>query len=112
MRPLPSQPVEGPAPLAAATCRRHLALLEAGPAGPAGAGPDACVGVSWLPAPAAAPGAPGPAGGELVVQALSGLMAVHGRHRGRPAPLGLEVCSVAAGILAAPGPPAAGVASP
>src|SRR2546429_7389349 len=101
MRPLPSQPVEGPAPLAAATCRRHLALLEAGPAGPAGAGPDACVGVSWLPAPAAAPGAPRPAGGELVVPALSRLMGVHRPHPGPPAPPGLEGCSVAAGLLAA-----------
>lgn len=38
---------------------------------------------------------------EAVVQALSGLMAVHGRDRERPRRLGLEVASVAAGVLGA-----------
>src|SRR5262249_8291900 len=40
---------------------------------------------------------------EAIVQALSGLMAVHGRDRGRPRRLGLDVPSTAAGILAASG---------
>jgi len=38
---------------------------------------------------------------EAIVQAISGLMAVHGRDRGRPRRLGLDVASTAAGILAA-----------
>jgi crotonobetainyl-CoA:carnitine CoA-transferase CaiB-like acyl-CoA transferase len=42
-------------------------------------------------------------GGELRAQALSGLMAVNGRAWGAPRPVGLEVCSVAAGILGATG---------
>lgn len=42
----------------------------------------------------------GRAGSEAVVQALTGLMAVHGRDYGAPRPVGLEVASVAAGILA------------
>jgi crotonobetainyl-CoA:carnitine CoA-transferase CaiB-like acyl-CoA transferase len=41
--------------------------------------------------------------GEAIVQAISGLMAVHGRDRGRPRRLGLDVASTAAGILAASG---------
>jgi crotonobetainyl-CoA:carnitine CoA-transferase CaiB-like acyl-CoA transferase len=49
--------------------------------------------------------------GELRAQALSGLMAVHGRAWGGPRPLGLEVCSVAAGILGATGALAALVAN-
>jgi crotonobetainyl-CoA:carnitine CoA-transferase CaiB-like acyl-CoA transferase len=40
---------------------------------------------------------------EAIVQAISGLMAVHGRDRGRPRRLGLDVASTAAGILAASG---------
>src|SRR5689334_22089891 len=98
-----SVPVDGDAALATETCIRHLALLGAGAS--AGGG-GACARISWWPnrgsscGPAAPPG---PAGGELVVQALSGLMAVHGRGRGRPEPAGLEMCSVAAGILAAQG---------
>ena len=42
-------------------------------------------------------------GGDAGVQAISGLMAVHGRDDGRPRRLGLEVPSVAAGILASQG---------
>jgi CoA:oxalate CoA-transferase len=41
--------------------------------------------------------------GEAIVQAISGLMAVHGRDQGRPRRLGLDVASTAAGILAASG---------
>jgi crotonobetainyl-CoA:carnitine CoA-transferase CaiB-like acyl-CoA transferase len=42
-------------------------------------------------------------GAEVMVQALSGLMEVHGRDRRRPRRLGLDVASVAAGIVAAQG---------
>ncbi|MGI9119612.1 MAG: CoA transferase [Acidimicrobiales bacterium] len=42
-------------------------------------------------------------GSEAVVQALSGLMALHGQEWGRPRRIGLEVASVAAGVLAAQG---------
>ncbi|MFJ9445212.1 CoA transferase [Kitasatospora sp. NPDC101235] len=42
-------------------------------------------------------------GSEAVVQALSGLMHVHGQEAGRPRRLGLDVASVAAGLLAAQG---------
>ncbi|HET9444033.1 MAG TPA: CoA transferase [Acidimicrobiales bacterium] len=40
---------------------------------------------------------------EATIQALSGLMQVHGRDAGRPRRLGLDVASVAAGVLAAQG---------
>ncbi|HEX6747352.1 MAG TPA: CoA transferase [Longimicrobium sp.] len=40
---------------------------------------------------------------EPLVQAVSGVMAVHGRDRGRPRRLGLEVASAAAGVIAAQG---------
>src|SRR5205823_2001575 len=40
---------------------------------------------------------------EALVQALSGLMAVHGRDQACPRRLGLDVASTAAGILAASG---------
>lgn len=101
--PLTGSPVRvnSDSPLAAETCLRHLSLLGAGAGGDPGA---AGVRIPWWPDAASAP-APPPdvAGGERVVQALSGLMAVHGRHRGRPEPAGLELCSVAAGVLAAQG---------
>lgn len=42
-------------------------------------------------------------GGEAIVQAVSGLMAVNGLDDGRPRPIGLEVASVAAGVLATQG---------
>jgi CoA:oxalate CoA-transferase len=41
--------------------------------------------------------------GEVLAQARSGLMAVHGRDAGAPRRLGLDVCSVAAGIAASQG---------
>ena len=49
-------------------------------------------------------------GSEASVQALTGLMEVHGRDQGTPRRLGLEVASVAAGILGAQGALAAAVA--
>jgi crotonobetainyl-CoA:carnitine CoA-transferase CaiB-like acyl-CoA transferase len=49
-------------------------------------------------------------GTEAIVQALAGLMTVHGRDAGRPRRLGLDVASVAAGIVATQGVLAALVA--
>ncbi|MGI8622559.1 MAG: CoA transferase, partial [Solirubrobacteraceae bacterium] len=96
--------LSGPA-LALQTCARRLAPLGGRPAdGPAdggltldwdGSGLE--VDLSWY----------GPAdmgerpGSEAAVQAMSGLMAVHGRDAGGPRRIGLEVASVTAGILAA-----------
>jgi CoA:oxalate CoA-transferase len=109
--------------LAALVCQRHLSLLGArtvSPASPAGAG---CVSlradregaidcaVPWWPGSDAGAGSGQDAGaGEAAVQAISGLMAVHGRQRGSPRALGLEVCSVAAGVLAVQGILAEGIA--
>jgi CoA:oxalate CoA-transferase len=53
----------------------------------------------------------GMARGEAIIQAVSGLMAVHGRDRRAPQRLGLEVASVAAGLVAAQGVLAALVAN-
>jgi crotonobetainyl-CoA:carnitine CoA-transferase CaiB-like acyl-CoA transferase len=79
--------------LAARTCARRLAAF--------GVGEDAVdCDISWF-GPARL--APTRAGSEAVVQALSGLMAVHGRDEHRPVRLGLEAGSVAAGMLAAQG---------
>ena len=59
-------------------------------------------------------GWPGPVGlplaGEADVQAACGLMHVHGRKDGGPAPLGVDYASVAAGVLASQGVLAAFVA--
>lgn len=95
------------------TCAEHLALLGArwGPAGggardadslflrperdPAAGAAVACA-LPWLPGG-------GGDGSEVRVQALSGLMAVHGRDAGVPRRLGLEAASVAAGIVGAQG---------
>ncbi len=96
--------LSGPA-LALQTCARRLAPLGGRPAdGPADGGltldwdgPGLEVDLSWY----------GPAdmgerpGSEAAVQAMSGLMAVHGRDAGGPRRIGLEVASVTAGILAA-----------
>lgn len=54
--------------------------------------------------------APDRPGSEATVQAVSGLMEVNGRDRSTPRRLGLEVASVAAGLLAAQGELAAAVA--
>lgn len=112
MAPVMPVVVDGPT-LAVATCARRLARLgarvERGPAGGATAdglalhwdGPGSSapldVALSWF----------GPAkvgarhGSEVAVQAMTGLMQVHGRDAGAPRRIGLEVASVAAGILAA-----------
>ena len=82
--------VIGPA-LAAATCARRLAGF--------GLAPGAVdYDISWHGPARLGPLRPG---SEATVQALSGLMAVHGRDDGRPRRLGLEAGSVAAGLLAA-----------
>jgi CoA:oxalate CoA-transferase len=70
--------------LAARICSQHLALLGVDAAGLELSIPDGD-------------------GGELRAQAVSGLMAVNGRAWGAPRPIGLEVCSAAAGILGATG---------
>ena len=44
-----------------------------------------------------------PSDHELAVQAVSGLMEVHGRQHGRPAALGLELVGVTAGVVAVQG---------
>lgn len=56
------------------------------------------MGLSWYGSASFGPDRPG---SEAVVQALSGLMHVHGRDAGKPRRIGLEVASVTAGILAA-----------
>jgi len=79
--------------LATQTCARRLAAFGLAEDG---IEPD----ISWF-GPAHLPA--DRAGSEAVVQALSGLMAVHGRDEGRPLRLGLEAGSVATGLLAAQG---------
>src|SRR5262245_35372589 len=54
----------------------------------------------WQPPHRRQPALPG---SEAIIQALSGLMGVHGRDRLMPQRLGLEVASVAAGIVATQG---------
>ena len=88
-----------PAPqLALDTCARRLRAYGEGWPEP---------GITWF-GPAASL-ADGP-GSEASVQAVCGLMAVHGRDAGAPRRLGLEVASVAAGLLAAQGALATAVA--
>src|ERR1700730_6056325 len=90
---------------ASTVCADHLAVLGAlprldtdGDAATVGrlalraTGSDVSFTIRWLP-PAA----------ETVAQAVSGLMAVHGRDHGVPKRLGLDVASVAAGIVATQG---------
>ncbi|MFN2607607.1 MAG: CoA transferase [Acidimicrobiales bacterium] len=87
--------------LATETCARRLAPLGGGELA------EVATPVSWY-GPAHVPaGAPA---SEASIQALSGIMAVHGRDRGRPRRVGLEVASVAAGLLAAQGALAGGIA--
>lgn len=83
-------------PLAAETCERRPRPVDA--ALPAAAG-VACE-LSWHGGSGLPAGHPG---SEAVAQALSGLMEVNGRDEGPPRPLGLDVASVAAGVLAATG---------
>ena len=100
--------VAGP-PLAVQTCARRLAphgvqaVDTSDPARlvlgwSAGAGATAGVDceISWW-----GPGRADEPGGEALVQAATGLMHLHGRDLGGPRRIGLEVCTVAAGMLAA-----------
>ena len=88
--------------LSAQTCRRRLApLLSRFPGTP----PVHCD-VSWH---GPAEGALGQRGSEATVQALAGVMEVHGWDAGHPRRIGLEVASVAAGVLAANGVLAASI---
>ncbi|CAN5219330.1 N/A [soil metagenome] len=91
----PTLRLSGPS-LAVQTCRRRLAplgLVE----GPTA---DLHTSISWHGPAKVAPDRPA---SEATVQALSGLMHLHGRDQGRPRRIGLEVASVAAGVLAAQG---------
>ena len=81
--------LSGPA-LAVDACRRRLAPLAI-----ADGAPHVCAELSWW-----GPATGLPPGSEAAVQAVSGLMRVHGRDAGSPRRLGLEVASVTAGILA------------
>ena len=96
MSPPPGEPpMSGPG-LSTDTCARRLAPLRDVEERP----PAVEVDVSWCGA-AAFPRER--QWSEATVQAMCGLMAVHGWDRGRPRRLGLEVASVAAGLLAASG---------
>ncbi len=99
--------LSGPA-LSVQTCAARLAALGLEPdgedptratwPGPAGRGTgDVACEISWW-GPARPPGAPG---SEALVQATTGLMHLHGRDLGGPRRLGIEIASVAAGVLAA-----------
>lgn len=95
--------------LAASTCLGRLAAFGVAPRlGPGSGGGDPVVitagGVDCELSsfgPVASPGRRG--GSEAILQALSGLMAVNGLDEGRPRRIGLEVASVAAGVLATQG---------
>ena len=78
------------------TCARRLAPLQDLEERPAAVDVE----VSWC---GAAHFPPERQWSEAAVQAMCGLMAVHGWDHGRPRRLGLEVASVAAGVLAASG---------
>ena len=84
------------------TCTRRLQGID----GLADGGP-ADLAVTWHGPARFDPGRPG---SEASVQALCGIMEVNGRDEGTPRRLGLEVASVAAGLLAAQGGLAAAVA--
>jgi CoA:oxalate CoA-transferase len=92
----PDSTIQAPPQLALDTCARRLAGLDALHPPPVTVEPA----LSWC----------GPAGypgerrwTEATVQAACGLMEVHGWDAGRPRRVGLEVASVAAGLLAAAG---------
>jgi len=102
----------GPA-LAVQTCARRLSAFGASDRQFVGGGPDARelsmrlgrgggeelrAGVSWHGTSTLTRGR---AASEATVQAMCGLMEVHGRDAGQPRRLGLEVASVASGVLAA-----------
>ncbi|MEO5678209.1 MAG: CoA transferase [Acidimicrobiales bacterium] len=94
-----------------ATCAHRLAAVGvvpvdddpgalAWPDEPAsGAGTDLACGISWWGG-ARPPGTPG---SEALVQAATGLMYLHGRDLGGPRRIGIEIATVAAGVLAAQG---------
>jgi crotonobetainyl-CoA:carnitine CoA-transferase CaiB-like acyl-CoA transferase len=84
--------------LAVDTCARRLRAVD---------GPRPGGRITWWGPAGVAPDRPG---SEATVQALCGLMEVNGRDRSTPRRLGLEVASVAAGLLAAQGDLAAAVA--
>ena len=88
--------------LAADTCARRLRALDA-----AGALEGTDLALTWYGPGRFAPDRPA---SEACVQAMAGLMEVHGRDEGSPRRLGLDVASVAAGMLAAQGVLAAAVA--
>ncbi|MGH9280100.1 MAG: CoA transferase [Acidimicrobiales bacterium] len=64
--------------------------------------------ITWFGPGGCGPGSP--LGSEDVIQAMCGLMAVNGRDAGGPRRIGLDVASVAAGLLAAHGAIAAEIA--
>ncbi|HEX6700955.1 MAG TPA: CoA transferase, partial [Gaiellaceae bacterium] len=89
MTTAPAAALELAAAGAARICERHLAWLGLGTT-------EVETTIRWF-------GAEERAGAEHVVQAASGLMAVHGIDNRKPRRLGLEPASTAAGILAAQG---------
>ena len=96
--------------LAVRTCLRHLAALGAlmrpEPGWSPGEGHVRVAGPSGLLAECGIAGPAeldGWASAEAAAQARCGLMEVHGRQLGRPRPLGVEVASVTAGVLAVQG---------
>jgi CoA:oxalate CoA-transferase len=109
--------------LAVDTCAEHLALLGARRRVRLGSvpsrhtagelsvrltdhGPEVTCGIEWLQPDTCEPHLEG----EAIIQAITGLMGLHGRQRQRPRRLGLEVASVGAGIVAAQGVLAAALA--
>src|SRR5439155_19481455 len=89
--------------LAIDTCARRLGFLLDG----LGPRHQADRRISWHGPARFSPDRPG---SEACIQAICGLMEVNGRDRGVPRRLGLEVASVAAGLLAAQGTMAADIA--
>lgn len=95
----PATMVTGPSSVVDVCARRLAPLNDAGP-GVEGR-------VSWYGSAGFPSDRPG---SEATLQAVCGLMAVHGREAGRPRRIGLDVVSTAAGVLAAHGLVAAMVA--
>ncbi|HEV7990871.1 MAG TPA: CoA transferase [Gemmatimonadaceae bacterium] len=107
--------VERESGVAARTCRRHLAFLGAAVSSPDLAEPDesntigeftfrgeredtqlACT-IRWEPDDHVSSA---PLRSEALIQAACGLMEVHGREARRPRRIGLDIASVAAGVVA------------
>lgn len=91
--------VSGPT-LALQTWGRRVSALSAVDSSGPVATPDVDCHLSWYGPARVAPDRPG---SEAAVQALSGLMHVHGRDEGRPRRIGLDLASTAAGVLASQG---------